>query len=418
MFSLETFTLYTILILGTANLVKFIVLFISTDLFHFYQMFSLNKANFTPLNKSIAIVIPAHNEELVIKATLESVFENKYNNFKVYIADDGSTDNTKQEVSKYILANPTHKLEYVYNVNSGKAEALNNIIRNYVKEDLVMCLDADCLLTEKAIERAVIYFDNPEVVSMISNVKIIPGKSIVNFVQRMEYSFGFFFKKGLSVANIEYIVGGAGSVFTREILKEVNYYDSDTITEDMDLSMKIIQAGKHNRIVFGNDVVVWTQGPTTGKDLLKQRYRWKLGWSQTILKNKDMIFSFDKRFNWLFTLYYLPYAIFSQFVFIFEPIFIVLAISFSIINNNWFIAFYLPLYYSILKIISILGDDSLPLKMKIYWLLMSPLGYFTMSYVSAVEFAATIMCIINYKKIVNFKNNKHTSWSHVKRISH
>ncbi len=280
-----------------------------------------------------------------------------------------------------------------------------------------MCLDADCLLSNDAVKKAAKYFNNPKVASMISNVKIMPYNNIVNFIQRLEYIVGFYLKKGLNTTNMEYIIGGAGSTFRRTVLEDVGFYDSDTITEDMDLSMKILKEGKQNKIVFGNDVEVWTQGPTNFPDLLKQRYRWKLGWFQTIYKHKSLLFNLNKKFNWQFTLFYLPLMVLAQVLFFFEPLLFGLVIYYTIMAGAWKIIFFLLAFYCILYSFAFLGDDTLSRKNKIIYFLISPLCYFTMLIVSVIEYIASIKVVLNWKKVINYKENKHTTWSHVKRIT-
>jgi poly-beta-1,6-N-acetyl-D-glucosamine synthase len=407
-----------IFILSFLNLFKLAILYFSTDLYHIYSYFFVKQVEYPDLNISVAVVIPAHNEEMVIYKTLQSVFHNKYQNFQVYIADDGSTDGTKIEIQRFQTNYPSAKVNYVYKKNSGKAEALNNVIRNYVTEEVVMCLDADCLLSPDALEKAAVYFNNPNVTSMISNVKILPRPSFLNFVQRLEYMMGFYLKKGLDTTNMEYIVGGAGSMFRKSVLAKINYYDSDTITEDIDLSMKIIQDGKQNWIVFGNDVLVWTQGPTNFTDLFKQRYRWKLGWMQTMFKNRNLLFNADKKFNWSFTLYYMPYMIFAQLMFLLDPIFVLIVAYYSIVNQDFMVLVIMIVFYLFLSCIAIMGDDNMTKSQKFFYLTISPMSYIAMTVISFIEYGASIKCIYNWSKILNYKKNKHVSWSHVQRIKH
>lgn len=415
--SFEIISILVVFTLAFLNLFKLTILYLSTDLYHIYSYFFLRKTNFWQAQpKSMAVVIPAHNEEMVIYKTLESVCQNQYPYYKVYIANDGSTDTTRLEVDRFLKTNPNVNIQYVYRSNSGKAEALNNVIKNYVKEDIVMCLDADCILNHDAIEKSVTYFENPSVAAMISNVKIVPIPKFVNFVQRLEYLMGFYLKKGLDTTRLEYIVGGAGSVFRRSILQKVNYYDSDTITEDIDLFMKILDHGNENQIVFGYDVIVHTQGPTSIKDLFKQRYRWKLGWIQTIFKNKHMILSFDCKYNWLFTVYYLPYMVLSQIMFLLDPIFVAIILYGAFVSQEFLILTLFFFFYFFLTCLAVLGDDYISLKQKFFYLFIAPMSYIALTVVSVLEYAALVKSLLNWRKIIFYKQNKHTSWNHVKRV--
>ena len=59
-------------------------------------------------------------------------------------------------------------------------------------------------------------------------------------IQRFEYLICHQMKKAHSAYNVEYIIGGIGSMFRRSTLDEVGLYDTNTMTEDIDLTMKIL----------------------------------------------------------------------------------------------------------------------------------------------------------------------------------
>ena len=52
-------------------------------------------------NKTVSIVVPAYNAEKTIKRCLESIVEQTSSNFKVYVVNDGSTDNTATILNDY-----------------------------------------------------------------------------------------------------------------------------------------------------------------------------------------------------------------------------------------------------------------------------------------------------------------------------
>ncbi len=51
--------------------------------------------------KEITIIIPTYNNAAIIEVCLKSIREQTYSNFKVFIVDDGSTDNTKEVCQNY-----------------------------------------------------------------------------------------------------------------------------------------------------------------------------------------------------------------------------------------------------------------------------------------------------------------------------
>ena len=53
------------------------------------------------MNEKISIIIPAYNMEKYIKKTLDSVMKQTFEDYEVIVADDGSTDKTKDIIRKY-----------------------------------------------------------------------------------------------------------------------------------------------------------------------------------------------------------------------------------------------------------------------------------------------------------------------------
>lgn len=74
----------------------------------------------------LSVVIPAYNESANLKTgvlnKLESFLENRGIDYEVIIVDDGSSDDTKEIVKKYILKNSKFKL--IENSHGGKAMAV------------------------------------------------------------------------------------------------------------------------------------------------------------------------------------------------------------------------------------------------------------------------------------------------------
>ena len=86
----------------------------------------------------ISIVIPLYNKEKQIAHTLQSVFNQTFQDFEVVIVDDGSTDGSVAEVEKF----EDQRIRVVRQQNVGVSAARNRGI-NEAKSDLIAFLDAD-----------------------------------------------------------------------------------------------------------------------------------------------------------------------------------------------------------------------------------------------------------------------------------
>jgi biofilm PGA synthesis N-glycosyltransferase PgaC len=313
---------WMIIVLGTLNLVRMAFFMVGSDLYALKMAQMRKRVGWFPL-PSFTVIIPAHNEERTIRSSLLSVIHAQYEPTKlqIIVADDGSRDSTAAIVKEVMSEFPDTDIALISRPNSGKAHALNYVMRFVARGELLMCLDADSSLEPKALVNAARYFTDAKVVALSANVKIRQTGSLFNLIQAFEYLVCYQMKRAHTFFNVEYIIGGIGSTFRRSALEEVGYYDTNTITEDIDLTMKLLRLGnKKNRVIYGSDVITYTESVLTMTDLIKQRFRWKWGRGQTFQKNWSMFFTFQRKHGKFLTWFYLPYALFSDFAFFLEPL--------------------------------------------------------------------------------------------------
>lgn len=375
------------------------------------------KRSYYRYNPLVSIIISAYNEEKVIQRTLTTLFSSTYKNFEVIVVNDGSKDNTDAEVKEFIKNNPDKKIVYHSWENKGKAHALNYAMKELAHGKIYMCLDADSVLMKDALKNAINYFRNPRIKALATNVKILPERSIMGIIQQVEYLMGYHLKKALTVGNIEYIIGGVGSMFRASIVKKVGYYSTDTVTEDIDLTMKVVRLGnKKNLLTYAEDVVVFTEGTITAPALFKQRFRWKFGRFQTFWKNRDLFFNNDKKYTFFLTHIYLPFQLFSEFTFLFDPLFVlyilILAFKYWTISSYYGMFLFLMFY----TVIAIATDKESSALERIRLLIFSPLSYAMFFIVSIVEYAGLIKCIIRRDEIFNASKYNRCGWTPVARI--
>jgi glycosyltransferase involved in cell wall biosynthesis len=85
-----------------------------------------------------SIIIPLYNKEQYVAKTLDSVFAQTYEDFEIIIVDDGSTDNSLQEVDKF----NDPRIRIIKQKNGGVSSARNRGIAE-AKYDFIAFLDAD-----------------------------------------------------------------------------------------------------------------------------------------------------------------------------------------------------------------------------------------------------------------------------------
>ena len=227
------------------------------------------------------ILIPAHNEEVVIQSTLNSLIEAGFEPDIIYIVDDCSTDNT-------------HKICFDNNVNIcktpenlGKAGAQQyalNYFQLFDKYKYVIMMDADTRVNENF--RDVLSFNlisYPDVDLFVGQVTSSKAKNIYSSYRAIEYTFSHeVIKKGQDRFGVVYVAPGCVSVYSTDILRHLKF-DSTVLAEDMDLTIQVHKLG--GRIKYLHDVRVITQDPNTYSDYHKQLLRWYRGFWQVVLKH-------------------------------------------------------------------------------------------------------------------------------------
>lgn len=408
---------FLILTFGIINLLRLSIMLIGSDLYSLKAHRNRKKKS-RKYEPTFSVVIPAYNESATITRALYSVVANNYpkNKLQIIVVDDGSKDKTYQIANKFKKTNKLSNLMVIKQKNSGKASALNNAIKNYAKGELVMCLDADSSIEQNAVKNAAKYFIDKRVVGLSANIKIIKTGTLLNLIQQFEYLISYQMKRSQTYFNMEYIIGGIGSTFRKNVLEKVNYYDTNTITEDIDLTMKIIRLGnKKNRVIYGADVIAFTESVISIKGLIRQRYRWKYGRCQTFLKNKNMFFNFNKKHSKALTFFYLPLAIYGDFAFMIEPLLTGFILYVILVYGD--LTTFLSAFLVITGYISlnIFAEDTLAIKDKFKLTLVAPTMYFYFFILSFVEYVALMKAIINLRNLgKSIKQSNHT-WVPVAR---
>jgi cellulose synthase/poly-beta-1,6-N-acetylglucosamine synthase-like glycosyltransferase len=400
----------TISLINTAHFGMYLVGANYYDVLRFRKDALPKKRSRTP-KPLVSVVIAAHNEEFTIARTLDSVRKSSYRKLEIIIVDDGSTDNTKKVVREYIKKYPKANIKLMYKQkNVGKGQALNHGMRNGAKGELIMTLDADSLLGKKSVAHAVEYFDDPSVMGVAANVQVIDSQSVLGLLQRFEYMVGYRSKKFFTVTNCEFIVGGVASTYRASTLKDVGFYDDDIITEDIALSLKVISQGnKENRVVYGVNVLARTEGVLTFKALLKQRYRWKMGNLQSIIKYRHLTGDISGKHSIMLTWYRFPMAFLGELIVLLEPLVLayVLYICLQLASLSFIIGAYV--FITVYLLWNLLPDEHMSTREKLRMSGYAPVMYFIMYLMNIVQIVAIVRCIINYRQVTR-KVKTHSTW--------
>jgi cellulose synthase/poly-beta-1,6-N-acetylglucosamine synthase-like glycosyltransferase len=279
----------------------------------------------------ISILVPAYNEEKTIVSSVLSFLTLEYPRHEVVLVNDGSKDGTMAElireydlyqvppaVTVHIPTKTVHayyrsrrhsKLLCIDKSNGGKADSLNAAM-NAARYPYVLAVDADTLIDRDALMRlARPFLIGHEVAAVGGTVRVanacrvehgrvvearvdrrwLPG------IQTVEYLRAFLFGRlGWNRLGGNLIISGAFGLFKREYMAAIGGYVTDSVTEDMDLVVRLHRYLRENKkkdsVMFIPDPVAWTEVPSVGV-LNRQRERWHRGLIATMWQHKRMLFN-------------------------------------------------------------------------------------------------------------------------------
>jgi len=365
----------------------------------------------------VSIVVAAHNEEPVIVRTLDSIRRSTYRTFEVFVADDASTDLTGRLVRDYQVRHPEMNLRIVrMRKNVGKGAALNSVLRRHARGQFVMTLDADSIIEPDAITNALSYFDDPYVAGVAANVQVLEETTVLGILQRFEHMIGYRSKKLYSLLNCEFVVGGVASTYRMRVLRKVGFYDTDTLTEDIGLSTKITSLGNRRfRMIYGADVVAKTEGVLTLRALAKQRYRWKYGSIQNLVKYRGMTFNPSRRYTGTLTYYRMPMALLSEFTLLVSPLAWTYAVYWSLVTRTP--ALILGAYATITAytLLTVWMDENLTRRERVRLSVYAPTAYFLFYIMDLVQLTAAVRCIARSRGL--FRRPEINTWKSPQRAA-
>jgi cellulose synthase/poly-beta-1,6-N-acetylglucosamine synthase-like glycosyltransferase len=267
----------------------FLLLFFS--IFWLFVLFSTDEEKEKKELKehNFSAIVPAYNEERSIEGTLQSLVDLDYpaNLVKIVVVNDGSTDKTKEIVEGFIRINFDREIVLINQENQGKGVAMNRGLEE-VDSEFFACLDADSFVGADALKVMLPLFGD-RVAAVCPLLKVKRPKSVLEKIQWGEYIINMFYRSLNAKLDCVHVTPGPFSVYKTEIVKEIGGFDEQTITEDLEIAIRLQKY--HYKIVQTFDTVVETMAPHTWRGLFRQRVRWYKGGVDNTIKYKKLLFN-------------------------------------------------------------------------------------------------------------------------------
>ncbi len=295
------------------------------------QYVDLDALSSSPTILPVSIVIPAYNEEVVLRETVTTILASAYPEFEVIVVNDGSTDSTLEMAIREFALEPrdvfhpsplgsapvrgTYRSRRYPNLwlvdkqNGGAADALNAGL-NLARYPFVAHLDADCVVEPDALMLSMqpINFDPDEVVIVGAHLRVANGleiddgritasalpRRLVERFQLLEYLSAYVLNRlGWGRLNAIPVISGGFGIWPKRVVLELGGFSTTETHFDIEATIHahawLRSSGVRYRMLNVPDAVVWTQAPTTWRDLFVQRKRWQRVVFEVLWKYRRLI---------------------------------------------------------------------------------------------------------------------------------
>jgi cellulose synthase/poly-beta-1,6-N-acetylglucosamine synthase-like glycosyltransferase len=246
----------------------------------------------------VSIHIPTHNEPPeVVFQTLRSLSQLKWSNYEVLVIDNNTSDpELWRPVEEYCrVLGRKFRFFHVEGLAGFKAGAMN-YVRQFMdpRASFIFVVDADYVVDRNALRTGLRYFTD-ERIGLIQFPQDYRNISAANRGIALDYKH--FFSGFMNVANAMRCVPSTGTLALINVkaLQNIGGFDSQFITEDAELGLKLALEGYKS--IYVNRVIGAGLIPHELDGLKKQRWRWAFGNAQ-ILRKQWREIAFSPALNW------------------------------------------------------------------------------------------------------------------------
>lgn len=320
----------------------------------------------------VSIMVPAHNEGIVIVRTVEALLNFNYpkDHYEIIVINDNSTDNSKELLAE-IQATTSEQLLKVINTDNvtggkGKSNALNIGFKE-ARGEFIAIYDADNTPEPNALRYLVGELVNDQEYGAAIGKFRTRNRNVnllTRFVNIETLSFQWMAQAGRFQLFKLCTIPGTNFIVRRTILEEIGGWDEKALAEDTEISFRIYMMGY--KIKFQPKAVTWEQEPQTLPVWFKQRTRWVKGNIYVIVKNAKLLFNPQARRIWFDIFYFLSVYFLLMTSLVLSDIMLILSVSgylhttlegFS--NSLWLLAVILFIFSTYVSITTEKGELNL-----------------------------------------------------------
>lgn len=235
-----------------------------------------------PLELPVTFIIPAYNEEVVIREKLENILALDYPTAlrEIIVITDGSTDRTMELVAAYaeMGVQLLHQPE-----RQGKIAAMNRAVP-YAHGDILVFSDANAIMELDSLRQILPNFSDPKVACVSGEKRIRPAAEVQAQGESAYWRYEAFMKRADSLVSTA--IGAVGEFFAirRELYRPL---ETDNLIEDFVLAMRLVMDGW--RVVYEPGAVTWEEASPSLLGEWRRRARMAAGGFQVIGRLRGLL---------------------------------------------------------------------------------------------------------------------------------
>lgn len=227
---------------------------------------------------SVDVVVAARDEQAVVGRLVDRVSRLRYRHgvLRLWVVDDGSEDRTPEVLKALEASTPMLRvLRRPRHAGGGKSGALNAVLEQ-LEGRWMLVLDADAGLQEDLLERLIPRAEQGGWSAMqLRKAVVNAGSNLLTRAQAMEMALDAVVQEGrLSGGGVAELRGN-GQLLRRDAITRAGGFNEDTVTDDLDLSFRLLLAGEPVGVLW--DPPVEEEAVLTVPALWRQRQRWAEG---------------------------------------------------------------------------------------------------------------------------------------------
>jgi cellulose synthase/poly-beta-1,6-N-acetylglucosamine synthase-like glycosyltransferase len=239
---------------------------------------------------TISIIVPVKDEEKVVGRLLEALLRLDYPPEKreIVVVEDGSVDKTVEMCREYVRRYPGQIKLVRQSRSYGKPSALNYGLK-HVQGEIVAVFDADSVPSPDILLKVVKHFEDPSVAAVQGRACSINADAnmLTKFISYEEAVRYETYMRGKDVLDLFVPLTGSCYFVRRSVLLEVNGWDDASLSEDMEIALKLTKKGY--RIRYAPEIRYWQENPVNLGQLIRQRIRWFRGAMEIALKYGKLV---------------------------------------------------------------------------------------------------------------------------------